>query len=146
MTPEEIARLPTSRSLATAAGLAVAGFAVALSLAAIACIVIGSFYADRGLILHSIGELRGTVPNVFAPIAAAPALAWFGIRVNRRAAGALSMSNAGPADDEGGRYTTELELNLTDEGTLAAEGTSTYVMPGMECRWTTTLTAGRGGA
>ncbi len=49
----------------------------------------------------------------------------------------LPLSNAGTADDEGGQFRTDMELSPE---TLRATGTSSYTMPGLVCRWNTTLT------
>ena len=46
----------------------------------------------------------------------------------------VRLSNAGPADDEGGMYRTDLDLTG-----LAASGTSTYSMGVTVCRWQTSM-------
>ncbi|HJL17159.1 MAG TPA: hypothetical protein RMH99_15945 [Sandaracinaceae bacterium LLY-WYZ-13_1] len=52
--------------------------------------------------------------------------------------GRVTLSNAGAADDEGGTFSTEMVLRRSGAG-LRAEGTSTYRMGPMRCRWETTL-------
>jgi len=57
----------------------------------------------------------------------------------------LTASNGGPADTQGGTYTTTMTVVVSPGGETAdGTGTSMYVHPEMTCEWTTSLTLTRG--
>jgi hypothetical protein len=57
--------------------------------------------------------------------------------------GKLTCDNAGAADNEGGRYATELVFDLGAGTPALGTGKSTYQGPGMRCEWKTRLTLTR---
>jgi hypothetical protein len=57
--------------------------------------------------------------------------------------GKLTCQNAGAADDEGGRYATELAFDLGDGEPALGTGKSSYHGHGMRCEWRTSLTLTR---
>ncbi len=55
-----------------------------------------------------------------------------------------SATNGGIADDEGGTYTTTLNMTAISDESVQAIGASAYELSAVRCEWTTSLSLTRG--